>query len=319
MAEFCLFVGTAVTAFETVGLVCLEVGDRRYLKPAFLGAGPYFEVECDGGGKAHVAAAETQYVPGEAQFVEQSLHMVFHILQSGIAVFGTLYAHDLHFVELVQTVEATYILAVAACLAAETCRVGAVLFGKLFLAEDHVTVDIGHGHFCRGDKIEVIYLTVVHLSLLVGELSCAVARCCVDHIGRFYLKVTCLVGLVEEELDEGALQACSFTDIYRESGAGDFHTQVEVDEVVFFSEIPVGEGVFTEFRHRAAGFLHHIVSCRCAAWHHGAGEVGDCHKQVVLLLFGLGELLCDSALCLFKTCHLAFGLLGFLAFAFFHK
>ena len=59
VAQMGFLVVAAVTAFEAVGLVRLEVGYRRYLKPAFLCAGPYFEVECYGRGEAHVAAAQT--------------------------------------------------------------------------------------------------------------------------------------------------------------------------------------------------------------------------------------------------------------------
>lgn len=64
VAELRLLVVAAEAAFESVGLVCLEVGYAADLEPASLSCGVDFEVECDGGGEAHVAAAQAQYVPG---------------------------------------------------------------------------------------------------------------------------------------------------------------------------------------------------------------------------------------------------------------
>ena len=100
---------------------------------------------------------------------------------------------------------------------------------------------------------------MVHLSFLVGQLARAVARVLVDDVGRLNLGIAGLASLVEEELDEGALQACSLANIYRETGAGNLHTQVKVDEVVFLCQIPVGHSALGQLRHLATGALHDVV------------------------------------------------------------
>ena len=51
----------------------------------------------------------------------------------------------------------------------------AVLDGQVFLIEDNIAVDVCYGNLSRWDKIQVVNLTMIHLSLLVGKLSCAIA------------------------------------------------------------------------------------------------------------------------------------------------
>ena len=193
-----------------------------------------------------------------------------------------------------QAVEAAHVLAVAAGLAAPAGGVGAVLLRKLLLGDDHVAVDVGDGHLGRGDEVEVVEVDVIHLPLLVRELARAVAGGGVDHEWGFHLSIAGFPGLVEEELDEGALQACSLADIEGEAGACHLHSELEVDEVVFPDEVPVGECVLGEVGHRAAGLLHHIVVGGEAFGHIGAGEVGDGEQQVAHLHLTLVEPLLEA-------------------------
>ena len=62
--------------------------------------------------------------------------------------------------------QAAHVLAVAAGLAAETGRVGAVLDGQVGVGENHVAVKVRHGHFRRGDEVEVVGCDDVHLRFL---------------------------------------------------------------------------------------------------------------------------------------------------------
>ena len=152
-----------------------------------------------------------------------------------------------------------------------------------------------------------------------GELPCAVGRSFIDHIGRFDFGVAGGVGFIKEELDEGTLQAGAFTYIYRESGTGDFHAEVEVDEVVFLCKFPVGKCVGGKIGHWATGLFNHIVGGGSACGHHVAGEVGDGGEENVLLLFHLGQTCCDAFLVLLERAHLGLGFLGFLALALLHQ
>ena len=51
----------------------------------------------------------------------------------------------------------------------------AVLDGQVFLVEDNVAVDVCYGYLSSRDEVQVVNLTMIHLSLLVGKLSRAVA------------------------------------------------------------------------------------------------------------------------------------------------
>ena len=84
---------------------------------------------------------------------------------------------------------------------------------------------------------------MVHLTFLVRQLTSAVARGSVHYRRRHDLCVATLASLVEEEVDERTLQAGTLADIYRESGTCDLYTQIEVDEVVFLGELPMGQGI----------------------------------------------------------------------------
>ena len=84
-------------------------------------------------------------------------------------------AYNLYLRELMQAVQSANILAVAPSLTAETLCVCAVLDGQVFLVEDNIAVDVCYGYLGSRDEVQVVNLTMVHLSLLVGKLSCAIA------------------------------------------------------------------------------------------------------------------------------------------------
>ena len=242
MAELGLLVGsTAVAALQAVGLVGVEVADAADFEPTLLGLAIDLEVVADGAGEALVAAAEAQDAIGEFQLLQQPLDMCEHFFMALLGVLGGVDTDNLNLGELVQAVQAAHILAVAACLATEALRVGAVLDGEFLLVEDDIAVDVRDRHLGGGDEVEVIDLGVVHLSFFVWQLACAVAAGSIHDCRRHDLGVAGLVGFGEEEVDEGALQLGSLADIDGEAGAGDLHAQVEVDEIVFLGEFPVGE------------------------------------------------------------------------------
>ena len=101
--------------------------------------------------------------------------MLQHLLVALFRVFRLVDAHNFNLRELMQTVQSTHVLAVAAGLAAEALCVCAVLDRQLCLVKNHVAVDIGDRNLGGGDEVEVVHLAVIHLSLLVRQLSRAVA------------------------------------------------------------------------------------------------------------------------------------------------
>ena len=133
---------------------------------------------------------------------------------------------------------------------------------------------------------------MVHLPLLVGELSRAEARGLVDHHGRLDLEVSGLRVAVEEVVDQRALQAGTLALVDGESGARELDAQVEVDDVVLAGQLPVRQRVFGQLR-VVLDELHDEVVGRGLAFGHDVGrEVGqrdECRLQLLLhvLRFGL--------------------------------
>ena len=116
-------------------------------------------------------------------------------------------AYNLYLVKLMQTVQTTNILTVAASLAAETSRVSATLDRQIFLVEYLVAEDVCYWHLGCRDKVEVVKLALVHLSLLIRKLTGTVTRSLVHNVRRLYLKVAALASFIKEELLKSTLQA----------------------------------------------------------------------------------------------------------------
>ena len=142
-----------------------------------------------------------------------------------------------------QTVESAHILAVASCLATETCRISTVLHRKLISRDYDIAIEVGDRDLCGRDHVELIFIDKIHLPFLVGELAGAVTGSFIDNIRGLYFKITGIGSPVEEELDESALEFRTLADVHRETRSGDLYTEIKVDEVVLPGKIPVRECV----------------------------------------------------------------------------
>ena len=245
-----------------------------------------------------------------------------HFLVAFSRVFGSIDAHNLNLWELMEAVQTANILTIRTCFAAETLCVSTVLDGQFLFVENHITIDICHGHFCRRNQVEVISCAVIHLAFLVGQLTCAVTRSSIYHRGGHYFGVTRLACFVKEEVNQRALQLCALTDINGETCTCNLHTEVKVDEVVLLCEFPVREHI----RIGSSCFVnggttclhHHIIFCRTTFGHFSIGQVGDgielefelfssfCHlrfKRLCLLLNISHLLLCRFSLFLLAFLH----------------
>ena len=243
MSQLHFAIGIFETQFHTVGLEGLEVGNGGDFEPFLLGSAPHFEVEGHGRGEADVAAAQFQYVVWQAQLVEETAHMVFHILQSVVAAFGVFDYHYLHLAEFMQAVQAAYILAIAARLAAETLAIADMADGQLVGRHNHVSVDIGDRHLGGGNHIEPVERDGIHLPLLVGQLAGTQARSLVDHQRGHDFHVASLDSLVEEKVDKGTLQTGTLALVDGKSGTGYLVAQFEIHYVIFGTEVPMGQSV----------------------------------------------------------------------------
>ena len=114
---------------------------------------------------------------------------------------GGVDANNLDLRELMQTVQATYVLAVGTGFATEALGIGAVLDGKILLVDDDIAIDIGDGHLGSWDEIEIVDLAMVHLSFLVGKLTCTITRLLVYYCWRHNLLIASIGSFGEEEVD----------------------------------------------------------------------------------------------------------------------
>ena len=100
---------------------------------------------------------------------------------------------------------------------------------------------------------------MVHLTFFIGQLACSVTGSSIDHCRRHYFRIARLACLVQEEVDECALQLCAFAFVYGEAGTGNLDTQVKVYQVVFLGQFPVWKRIFGKFGFHTAHFFHHIA------------------------------------------------------------
>ena len=245
--------------------------------------------------------------------------MGHHAVERLIGAVGQRELDDFHLVELVQTVQTAHVLAVGACLAAEAGGVGGHLDREVLLVENHVAVDVRHGHFGRWNHVEVVDRGVVHLLLLVGQLAGAEARRLVDHHRRLDLQIAGLGVAVEEVVDERALQTGALSLVDGESGAGELHAQVEVDDVVLAGQLPVGQCILGQLGVALDELDHQVVGRRASLGDDVGGEVGqrdDGGLQLLGHLLGLGVEACRLLL---ESGDEALALLGLLAAALAHQ
>ena len=100
---------------------------------------------------------------------------------------------------------------------------------------------------------------MVHLSFFVRKLSCAVTGSGVDHCRWHDFNISGFACFIQEEVDKGTLKLCTFSFVYRKTCSCDFNTQVEVYQIIFFCQFPVGKCSFGTFGFHSSHFLDDIV------------------------------------------------------------
>ena len=98
-----------------------------------------------------------------------------HVVQSRVGVLRLLYTDNLHLVELMEAVEPADIFSIRAGLTAEARGVCRHLNREVVVAENHVTIDVGHRNLGGRYEIVIVDCRVVHLPFLVRKLACTEA------------------------------------------------------------------------------------------------------------------------------------------------
>ena len=174
---------------------------------------------------------------------------------------------------------------------------------------------------------------MIHLTLLVRQLACAVATGLVDHCGRHNLLVTSGSCLIEEEVDERTLQPCTHAAIYRETSASNLHTQVKVNQVVLLGQfpvrqtcalnhgigIPVAHGILSLYALLERALHHPVVFSAASFGHNLVRDIGYCTKESHQLGLCLRLCLFQFAVGLLQLGHFGLHLFSLLLLALLHQ
>ena len=160
---------------------------------------------------------------------------------------------------------------------------------------------------------------MVHLTLLVGQLTGTQTRCLVNHQRGLNLEIASLAGLVEEELDQGTLQACALTHIDGESGTRDLDTQVKVNEVILLGQVPVRQCILGQIGHLATRLFYHVVLGGLALGDTAVGHVGNAQQDFGNLVLGSVEVVVNLLVGGLEAGHLGLDVLGLVAVALLHE
>ena len=175
--------------------------------------------------------------------------MKLQFLQGGLGVGGEflekleafLWMDDLDefdFVKLVHADDASVVTTCTAGFTTEAGGVGGELDGEFVLGEDGVAVEVGDGNFGGGGEEEFVVLGAIHVVLEFGELAGAFHALAAHDVGDVDFLVSVFAGLqVEEELDEGSLEARAFSTVNGKARSRETGGVIEADEAVFFGEV----------------------------------------------------------------------------------
>ena len=115
------------------------------------------------------------------------------------------------------------------------------------------------------------------------------------------------------------MQAGTLAFIDGETCAGDFHAQVEVDDVILLRQFPVGQGVLGQLGFHTAHLHHEVVLGRSAFGHFVVGHVGDGVEQLLQVLCGLVHVCLQSLVGFFQLAYTSFGRFCLVLLAFLHQ
>ena len=242
-----------------------------------------------------------------------------HLIQSGVRVLRLLDAHDLNLVELMQTVQTPHVLAIGTGLTTEARSVGGHLLREVVVTKDDISEYIGDRNLGCRDEIEVIKTYIVHLGLLVRQLTGTETGSGVDHDRRLHLLVAGGGVDVKEEVDEGPLEFRALALIDRKTGSGELHSKVEIYDVIFLGKLPVRESVLRKVDLRAAHLHNLIVLGSLSRDNEVARHIRKKNQlslKFLVVLIGLGEKFGRLGL---EFGHFLLDLFGLGLLAIFHK
>ncbi len=122
---------------------------------------------------------------------------------------------------------------------------------------------------------------MIHLSLLVRQLTCAEAGILVDNYRWFYLAVTGLFAFVKKEVYQCPLESGTLALINGETGAGYLYSEIKVNDVIFLDKVPVRDCSVMQFRNDAAAADHGVFFGAPARSYQGVRKVGQPYQLIL--------------------------------------
>ena len=176
--------------------------------------------------------------------------------------------------------EAAGIPAGGAGFGAEAGRGGRVAPREILLIQNLTRVQIGERHFRGGDEVVILLAQPEEVLLELGKLARAGHGGAVDDEGRGHFDVALFLVLIEEEIDEGALELGSPAEGDDEAAAGLAHGALEVKAAEIRAEIPVGLRLEVKGRRGSPAADLHVLGLVLSHGHGGVGDVGHAHHPV---------------------------------------
>ena len=104
-----------------------------------------------------------------------------------------------NFIKLMQSVKSSYMGSPGAGFSSEAGSICNILDRKHIGIEDNISVDICNWNFSRWYQIKIVQGCMIHLSLLIRQLTCSKSGIFIDHNRGHYLKIASFLPLIEEE------------------------------------------------------------------------------------------------------------------------
>ena len=174
-------------------------------------------------------------------------------------------------------------------------------------------------HDLGGGDQEVVARDVIGVVLELGQLTRAKHGLTLDDDGRPPLLKTTAGVRIEEEVDEGALQAGASATENGKTAAGELVAALEVEDVQIGAQIPVRLKVEVELARGAPAATLDVLVLVLAVRRGLARNVGQVSHEVVLLLLESSAALGQAVNLLVDGAHGLLGGLGLVLLALLHQ
>src|SRR5574344_2223942 len=160
---------------------------------------------------------------------------------------------------------------------------------------------------------------MIHLSFFIGKLTSTISRSFVDNVRWLYLQIATFASFVKEESFECTLETSHLANINRETCTCNFDTEVEIDKVVFLTDIPMAECILVKVWFNAAFFDNNIVVGILAFRNIVVRNIRNLQQFMNHVLLSFIHHLFEFFVCRFQFGYLILYFIGFILFPIFHQ